>query len=213
MPNRSASTSCVWIVSRFTCREKTKSESSSAGIRVEHALEGDPDRILDEARLEMRVLDHEQLVGPLQELVDRRAHRALDDFDQLLRVHARLRADVERPAPALVVRRDRDELEDPLDVPVVEARLEQSLARPAAHEPLRARARIDARGLDADEPPHAPCAMRPRSRSARPSPASAGLSPESCAGSGSAPRCGRAPAQRALPLDDVRTRCARPAPR
>ena len=32
------------------------------------------------------MLDDEELVGPLQELVDRRAHRALDDVDQILRV-------------------------------------------------------------------------------------------------------------------------------
>src|SRR5262245_65592015 len=99
----------------------------------------------------MRMLDDEQLVGALQELVDRRAHRALDDPDQLLRVDARLRADVERPASALVVRRHRNELEDSLDVSVVEPGLEQALARPATHEPLRARTGVDARRLHTDE--------------------------------------------------------------
>src|SRR4029453_10060110 len=69
-------------------------------IRLEQVTERGPHRVLDEPRLEVRVLDDEQLVGPLQELVDGRAHRALDDSDQLLRIDARLRADVERAASA-----------------------------------------------------------------------------------------------------------------
>src|SRR6266542_2958494 len=66
-----------------------------------------------------------------------------------------LAADVQRSAPALVVGGDRDELEDPLDVHVVEARLEQPLRRLSAHEPLRAGARVDPGRLDADDPAHA----------------------------------------------------------
>ena len=88
-------------------------------------------RVLDEARLQVRVLHDEELVGALEEIVDRRAHRALDDVDERLRVEVVLGADEERPAPALVVGRDRDELEDLLDVRVLEARLEQPLARAA----------------------------------------------------------------------------------
>src|SRR5207237_4775934 len=34
-------------------------------VTLERRLERDPDRVLDEAWLQMRVLDHEQLVGPL----------------------------------------------------------------------------------------------------------------------------------------------------
>ena len=83
--------------------------------------------VLDEARLEMGVLDDEELVGALQKVVDRRAHRALGDVDQDLRVEVLLGPDEERLASALVVRRDRDELEDPLDIRLVEARLEQTL--------------------------------------------------------------------------------------
>ncbi len=41
------------------------------GQLVEDALERDAYRVLHEARLQVRVLDDEQLVGPLEELVDR----------------------------------------------------------------------------------------------------------------------------------------------
>src|SRR5262245_12247076 len=99
----------------------------------------------------MRVLDDEQLVRPLQQLVDRRAHRALDELDEALRVDARGGTDEERPLPPLVVRCERDELEDALDVAGVEARLLQALGGAAANEPLCARARVDADGLDADD--------------------------------------------------------------
>ena len=51
--------------------------------------------------------------------------------------------------------RDRDELEDPFDVGLFEARLEQALRRLAAHEPLRTRAGVDPGRLDADDATHA----------------------------------------------------------
>jgi hypothetical protein len=124
---------------------------SQLGQFVEDALERDPHRVLDEARLEVRVLDDEQLVGTLEELVDRRAHRALDDLDEPLRVEPLGRADEERAPPALVVGRERDELEDPLDVGVVEARLEEPIGGRAADEPLRAGASVDPGRLDADD--------------------------------------------------------------
>src|SRR5207245_7764391 len=41
------------------------------------------DGVLDEARLQVRMLDDEQLVGSLEQLVDGRAHRALDDSDEV----------------------------------------------------------------------------------------------------------------------------------
>ena len=53
------------------------------------------------------------------------------------------------------MRRERDELEDALDVAGVEAGVEQPLRRAAADEPLRARARVDPDRLDADDAAHA----------------------------------------------------------
>ena len=97
--------------------------------RVERVAERVAHGVLDEAGLEVRVLDDEQLVRPLQQVVDRRAHRALGDVDEDLRVEVLLRADEERLPPTLVVRRDRDELEDPLDVARVEAGFEEPLRR------------------------------------------------------------------------------------
>ena len=49
----------------------------------------------------------------------------------------------------------RDELEDALDVAVVEAGLEQALARAPAHEALGARAGVDPDRLHADDPANA----------------------------------------------------------
>src|SRR5215211_4519128 len=82
----------------------------------ERGPDHEPNRVLDEARREVRVLDDEELVRTLQKLVDRRAHRALDQPDEVRGVEADLGAEVERSAATLVVRRKRDELEDPLDV-------------------------------------------------------------------------------------------------
>ena len=101
------------------------------------------------------MLDHEQLVRPLQEVVDGGAHRALGDLDEKLGVEVLLGSDEERLAPALVVRGDRDELEDPLDVSLLESRLEEPLGSTIADEPLRARAGVDAGRLDADRSPGA----------------------------------------------------------
>src|SRR3712207_6690392 len=101
----------------------------------------------------MGVLDDEELVGPLEKLVDRGAHRALDDRDEILRVDADRRPEEELASTALVVRRKRDELEDPLDLRVGEARLAESRHRLLAHETLRARAGVDPRRLDTDEAP------------------------------------------------------------
>src|SRR3954466_5531956 len=103
----------------------------------------------------MRMFDDEELVRPFQKLVDRRAHRALDDPGELLGIDRMIAPDVERAAPALVVRRDRDELEDPFDVGFPEAGLEQTLGGLASHEALCAWAGVDARRLDADDSPHA----------------------------------------------------------
>ena len=99
------------------------------------------------------MLDDEQLVRPLQQLVDRRAHRALDDRDQLLGVDAaarcRRRACRGRAGCAWRAGRARGSARRP----VVEARLgRRSEARPA-HQPLRARAGVDPGRLDADDAP------------------------------------------------------------
>ena len=121
------------------------------GIRVEEGFERDTHRVLDEARPPMGVLDDEQLVGALEKLVHRRAHRLLDDPDELLRVQLLRRADEQRPAPALVVCRDRNELEDPLDLVPVVAGVAEALGCPPPDEVLRARTGVDPRRLDADD--------------------------------------------------------------
>ena len=122
------------------------------GHRLERALDREPDGVLDEAGLQVRVLDDEELVRPLQQLVDRRAHRALHDGDEVVRVELQFGADVERAAAALVVRRERHEVEDPLDVLV--AGLGQPLGGAAADEALRTRASVDPGRLDSDDPAH-----------------------------------------------------------
>ena len=147
-------------VDRLEVHLRAKQEVAVVELRVgrERVAQRDPHRVLDEARLQVGVLDDEELVGPLQQLVDRRAHRALDDRDELLGVERPLGADEERSAAALVVGRERDELEDPLDVELVEARLAEPLGRVLAHEPLRARAGVDPGRLDTDDPPRTPSA-------------------------------------------------------
>ena len=191
-PCRSARrrTSCAWIVSRLIWRREQ--EVAVVELRVAARARRCSEiahRVLDEARLQVRVLDDEELVGPLQQLVDRRAHRALDDpSTRCSALSCRVGADVERAAPALVVRRERDELEDPLDVELVEAGLAEPLGglprtSPCAH----GQALIPV----ASTPTTRRVARRPtprRSRSARPSPASRARSRASRARAGSARR-------------------------
>src|SRR4029450_10770469 len=86
------------------------------GIGIEGPLHHMSDAVLDESGLQVGVLDDKELVGPLQELEDRRAHRALDDADEILRVDSELGSEVELAAAALVVGRERYELEAPLDL-------------------------------------------------------------------------------------------------
>ena len=93
------------------------------GVAVERALDHEPHRVLDEAGREVGVLDDEELVRALEELVDGRAHRALDDVDEVFRIQPLLGSEEERAAAALVVGGKRDELEDPLDVSLLEAGL------------------------------------------------------------------------------------------
>ena len=121
-----------------------------APVPLEDAPDHDADRVLDEAGLEMRVLDDEQLVGPLEQRVDRSAHGALHDVDELLAAQPRLGADDERAAAALVVGGERDELENPLDVLLAETGLLEAAGRALADEALSARAGVDPGRLDAD---------------------------------------------------------------
>ena len=97
-PSARRATSWSWIVSRFTWRESTKSSSASPGPRSSRLFERDAHGVLDEARLEVRVLDDEELVGPLEELEHRCAHRALDEIDERLGVDRARRADEQRAA-------------------------------------------------------------------------------------------------------------------
>src|SRR3712207_7828980 len=57
-------------------------------FRSERALDHQAHRVLDEPRREMRVLDDEELVGPLQELVHGRAHRPLDEDRKSTRLNS-----------------------------------------------------------------------------------------------------------------------------
>ena len=131
--------------------------------------------VLDEARPAVGLLDHRALVGALHQLVDLRRHRVLDDRQQPLGVDvgvAVLRAaDVQRAEPALVVRRDRHGLEDPLDLALAEAVREQPLARARLHERLRARAGGHALRGHADRAASCRPRRRPRCRAACRSPA------------------------------------------
>ena len=122
-------------------------------VGLERSAECQPDGILDEPCVGVGLLDDVELVGPLEQTVDRGAHRAFDDLDELLRIDGLLRADVERSSTALVVCRQRNELEDPLDLPTLESGLLQALARALADEPLCAGAGVDSRGFDADDSP------------------------------------------------------------
>src|SRR5439155_17736259 len=63
----------------------------------------------------------------------------------------------EPPDPALVVGCERHELQDPVDVPLLEARLQQPAGGAVAHEPLRTRARVQPVSLDADRMPDPAC--------------------------------------------------------
>src|SRR5436190_8239739 len=117
------------------------------------------DAVLDEARAAVGALHDGELVGALHQLEDLRAHRLLNDAQQVravdLTVAALRAADPERAEPALVVRRDRHMLEDALDLVVGEAVRQQALARGGRDHLLRARACGHALRRDADEPTRA----------------------------------------------------------
>src|SRR5919106_2620522 len=123
------------------------------GQRLERVTQRVPDRVLHEPRLQVRVLDDEELVWTLQEVVDRRAHRALRDLDEDLGIEVVLGPDEERLAAALVVRRNGDELEDPVHVGRLVPGLEQALRCSVPDEALSTRAGVDPGRLDADDAP------------------------------------------------------------
>src|SRR5829696_9637827 len=130
-----------------------------------HPLDREPEHlahaVLDEPRARVRLLDHVGLVGALEQLVDLRAHRALDDRQQLLGADRPVggvvgRAQPQRPEPALVVRGDRHRLEHPLDLLAVEPLGGEASARLAGGHGLPARARRHALRLGTDQPPRRP---------------------------------------------------------
>ena len=174
--------------------------------------ERDPHRVLDEARLQVGVLDDEELVGPLQQLVDRRAHRPSTISTRSSASRSALGADIERSRPRwLWVARgtsSRMRSTSPSSKPASSSR---SAARPrirpwahgqalipVASTPTTRRAPVGRRGSDADQRDHllgrqAGDGSRPPHRPARDDP--------------------HLRAQCALRLDDVAARCARRAPR
>ena len=99
MPQRSASD--VVIVDRLEVHLAREHEVVVGEARhlVEQALERDANGVLHEARLQVRMLHDEQLVGALEELEHRRAHRALDEIDERLGVDVARRADEQRARP------------------------------------------------------------------------------------------------------------------
>src|SRR4051795_8965125 len=152
----------VVLVDRLEVLLARRDERSVAELR--EALD-DPadhlaDAVLDEPRAPVRLLDDLGLVGALHQLVDLGAHRLLDDLQQARRLDRGVAgfgaADVEGAEPALVVSRDRDVLEDALDLVVREAVVLQTLARAPAKLFLRTGARGHALRLDADQPARAP---------------------------------------------------------
>ena len=97
------------------------------------ALERDAHGVLDEPRLEMGVLDDEELVGALEELEHRRAHRALDEIDERLGVDVAARcrrSSVPRPRWLWVAIGTSSRICSMS--PAVEAGLGEPLGRPAA---------------------------------------------------------------------------------
>ena len=150
-PKRSATTSCTWIVSKLTCFESRKSPSSSWGS-VSSASRRAWHGVLDEARLQVRVLDDEELVRTFEQVVDqrswsaRRRRRALPRRDP-----ARCRRTASVARAGCASRSGRARGSSSTSSPSNPA---SSSARGAvAHEPLRARAGVDPGRLDADCPP------------------------------------------------------------
>ena len=129
------------------------------GVALDHLAHHLAHAVLDEARLFVGLDDDRHLVGALHQLVDLRAHRALDDPQQLRRIDpgraALGAADVQGADPALVVGRDRHRLDHPLDLAGLEALGGEPFAGEAGDHLLRAGAGGHALGLDAGQRPGA----------------------------------------------------------
>ena len=71
VPVRSASTSCRWIVSSSPVARRGSRCVGKVGVAVDRRLEREPHRVFDEAWLQVRMLDDEQLVRALPAARDR----------------------------------------------------------------------------------------------------------------------------------------------
>ena len=155
-PWRSATTLCLWIVSRFSWRARTNASGAQAGELVDRHAHHLAHAVLDEARAPVRLLHDLDLVRALHQLVDLGAHRRLDDLQQRLGLDAvrrsprgsRRRACRCRAGCAWRPGRTRTRWAISC---LAEALLLEPLARALGHHLLRARARGHALGLDADQ--------------------------------------------------------------
>ena len=177
-PERSAITEWRWIVSRFSWRARTKPPLAELRVGLGDSADHLADAVLDEAGIAVGLLDHGDLVGALHQLVDLRAHRLLDDVQEVAGVDVELdalrAADVKRADAALVVGRDGDGREDALDLVVGEAVGGEALAGAPGDQLLGAGAGGHPLGLDAGEGAGAALGRRRRCRAACRSPGWAG---------------------------------------
>ena len=112
------------------------------GIHLERAGENSANDVFDELRVVMRLVNDEELVGPLEQIVRFARHGVFDDFDEIFGtddVGLRLGDADENAAPAaLVVRRDGQHVERAPRVGLGEAGLDQLVHGVLAHHVLRA---------------------------------------------------------------------------
>ena len=137
-------------------RRRRRGRANSSTAMRDHLAHA----VLDEARVHVRALDHLDLVAALHQLVDLRAHRALDDPQQRLgldavgrsprgspRAGGRCRAGCGWPRARRAASRSISSSVKPSAA--------QPLARALGHQLLRARAGGHAVRLDADQPARA----------------------------------------------------------
>ena len=110
--------------------------------------------VFHETRVAMRLVDDEELIGPLEQLVNLGTHRPLNDMHQIERLDLFLCADQQRAAAALIVGCQRDQVEDTARGCGVHSLLFlQQLAGIAADHILRTWASCQPVRLDAYQPP------------------------------------------------------------